>query len=208
MTEGNPFLITPPPGIAPAPKAEPLLERNAAPEDFISLPPGIADSATHRMPAAAPAAVPATAPARVLQVAPVVPATPQASAASASEPVVFFPAPPGAVPPASVWRLMLASGIVVPLVSAVFIGRNPARLGENSSANLLPIDDPARSLSKTHALVERDGNQVFVTDLDSTNGVVIVPPGAEAFAAEPNERYAVVAGTELRLGSYVITLSH
>jgi len=84
--ESNPFLITPPPGLVPTPAAAPAPEPTAVtpPRDLIGLPPGVADSGTHRLsPSARAAAAPAA-------------ATPVAA------PIAFRPAPafptPGVAP--------------------------------------------------------------------------------------------------------------
>jgi hypothetical protein len=126
-----------------------------------------------------------------------------------SETVVFFPTTPGVAPkPQTGWTLNLADGSAVPVARAVFIGRNPARTPDRPGADLLPIDDPARSLSKTHALLELETGALFVHDLGSTNGIAVAEPGAEPVAVEPGVRWAVPAGSELRLGSYVIRVQH
>jgi hypothetical protein len=128
---------------------------------------------------------------------------------SAPDKVVFFPATPGA--PRSVgagWRLILADGSDVPVDRAMFLGRNPARTDDRPGAALVPIDDPVRSLSKTHALLELDAGTLWVHDLDSTNGVAVVAPGQDPVLVEPGERAAVAAGAELRLGSYVLTVEY
>jgi hypothetical protein len=134
---------------------------------------------------------------------------PVRAAPAQSETVVFFPTTPGAAQkPQAEWRLVLADGRAVPFARAVFVGRNPTRTPDRPGADLLPIDDPDRSLSKTHALLELDAGALFVHDLNSTNGVAIAAPGAEPVAVEPGVRAVVAPGCELRLGSYVIRVEH
>ncbi|MEO7123924.1 MAG: FHA domain-containing protein, partial [Lacisediminihabitans sp.] len=169
MSEEDSPMIAPPPGLI-EPKSKQAAPADAATdavstelETFITLPPGTFDSGTYRV--ANPRVVPAR-------------------AHKASEDIVFFPsgvgapAPAAAVAPAALldavqqWRLVLPGGIGAKAVEAsLFIGRNPARAAERPEAELLPLVDPAKSLSKTHALLEVDDGVLWVHDLDSTNGV-------------------------------------
>jgi hypothetical protein len=192
-------MITPPPGLAIPASQQPEPVTDAAspdPQAFITLPPGVFDSGTYRVPN--PRVVP--------------PRTHQ------SDDIVFFPSAPGVPaapgvapveqqPAASIpqWRLVLPGGIGAKAVDgAVFIGRNPARRPEWPNAELLPLVDPAKSLSKTHALVELEQNVLWVHDLDSTNGVFIVTDNGDATEVVPGSRAAVPAGSDLELGDYVI----
>ena len=203
----NPFLIsTPPPAPAePADPHEPHDEPVVDTGTFITLPPGIVDSGTLRV--SAP---------RVERVA-----TPAAEAGE----IVFFPVVPGipvariaagptadetrAEPTVSRWRIILPrSGQIVPLTGALYIGRNPARTAERQDAELLAVDDPAKSLSKTHALLEVENDVLWVHDLDSTNGIFIVEPDASVVDVEPGRRAAVPAGAELELGEYIVRVEH
>ncbi|QCB95388.1 FHA domain-containing protein [Cellulomonas shaoxiangyii] len=70
------------------------------------------------------------------------------------------------------WRLRLDDGRVVPLERPlVVIGRRPPETDGTTQVVALP--DTTRTLSKTHARLElRDGTW-WVTDLGSTNGVVV-----------------------------------
>ncbi|MFE6964781.1 DUF5684 domain-containing protein [Agromyces sp. NPDC057679] len=70
------------------------------------------------------------------------------------------------------WRLALEDGSVLELdAPVVVLGRNPraALTGEQR----LVVPDVSRTLSKTHAVLRLDGEQWSVTDLDSTNGVMV-----------------------------------
>jgi hypothetical protein len=193
LGESNPFLIPPPPPGSPKPSA--TAAPAVAPESLIEIPPTIAPietgSGTQRI---APS------------IAPIVADNP--APATAEAPVVFFPTLPGtAALSKHAWELQLPDGRTIPVARAVFFGRNPARTPERPGADLLPLDDPARSLSKTHALLELDSGELWIHDLDSTNGVVVASPGASPIVAIPGERVAVGSGSELRLGSYVIRVS-
>ena len=212
----NPFLITPPPGIAvpkpatPAATPAPVVQGPGSSEDFITLPPGVADSGTYRV--ANPRVVPPK-PARHdddIVFFPVGPGMPGPALASATSPVVVEDDPEatrvGVVRHASLqWRLVFPDGVGAKAVEgALFLGRNPTRTAERPDAELLPLIDPAKSLSKTHVLLEVEGGVLWVHDLDSTNGVFIVQANGDAVEVEPGTRAAVPAGSELEFGDYIV----
>ncbi|MDN4596512.1 FHA domain-containing protein [Leifsonia virtsii] len=114
-------------------------------------------------------------------------------------PLPTFTPPAGPAGPAApvrpVWRLLLPGGRSVPLTRPVLLGRNPSPSAHAGDADAIALEDPTSTVSKTHAVLVPDGDVLRVTDLYSTNGVVIggerVPPGVET---------EVPAGSELRLG--------
>ncbi len=215
VEESNPFLITPPPGVpVPLPSAPEPVEVEPEAEEFIALPPGIADSATLRL---AERARPAPKPAAandyivffpVVPGVPVAPAAPQADTGAEPEADSEATRLSTARHAAPVWRLVLPDGQAVPVAGSVFVGRNPARTPERPDAALLPVADPSKSLSKTHALLEVDDGLLWVHDLDSTNGVVVAMPGDEIVEVDPGTRVLVPAGADLELGDYVIQVEH
>lgn len=203
--EDSPMIAPPPgfalpPGAASSPRShDQQAPTPADPEAFITLPPGVVDSGTYRV------ANPRVVPQRGTEDDIVF--FPTGAGAPATTPGAALLQPDAAVPPhpAPQWRLVLPGGIGARAVEdALFIGRNPARTDDWPDAELLPLIDPAKSLSKTHALVEVEGGQLWVHDLDSTNGVFIVPKDSDAIEVEPGTRAAVPAGAELELGDYVI----
>lgn len=208
--EDNPLLITPPPGLLRAVRPGPAAADAAAdePEEFITLPPGIADSATHRV------------------------ATPRivvSRAAAADDEIVFFPVIPGgsvlvpvlvpvlipATAPVAIrveeplpaaWCLVLPTGQSVPIATVMIIGRDPIANPAWPGATLLPALDPAKSLSKTHALLEIDAGSLWVHDLASTNGVFVTGHGVDVVKVEPGTRVLVPDGAEVELGEFIVTL--
>jgi len=206
--DGNPFLISGPPGGVPK-KQEPVAPAVpvVAPEDFIALPPGVEappiDSGTYKRETPRPAR----------------------DVPEPDDDIVFFPVVPGPAPAVStsasavddsttmmptrtaakVWRLVLPGGDqVVPVTGAIYLGRDPRDTMGRPDASLLPAQDPARSLSKTHALIEVDAGKLWVHDLNSTNGVFVAAPGVEAIEVVPGTREAVPNGADLELGEYII----
>ncbi len=99
--------------------------------------------------------------------------------------------------------IALPDGRVLPLTSAIVVGRGPdVALGPLGAAPLA-IADP--SLSKTHAALEADAAGVWVTDLHSTNGTALEGGGSTA-RCEPGVRTALPRGAVVRLGDVVVSV--
>lgn len=89
--------------------------------------------------------------------------------------------PPAAVPAAAATTpqdgpltLVLDSGQRVSLNGGLLIGRNPSNAVGSIQHELLALPDLSRTLSKTHALIEWAGGEIWVTDLGSTNGTALL----------------------------------
>jgi hypothetical protein len=102
------------------------------------------------------------------------------------------------------WRLVLPGGHVVPLAGSVLIGRNPVAFGPWPDAQLVAVDDPASSVSKTHAAFEAGSDDVRVTDVHSTNGVVAVSQAGAETPLEPGVSAPVGEGAVVRLGRFSV----
>lgn len=104
------------------------------------------------------------------------------------------------------WKLIDLDGTAYALhVSNVF-GRNPSPTDAPEKAQLVSLSDSERVLSRTHALLEVDGDTLYVTDLDSTNGTdVIDADGDLLLECEPRVRVAVPTGGSLSLGGRDVT---
>lgn len=181
-------------GSLPPPPAAPVL---AAPSRSILAPPAVPSST----PLAPPAPVPA----------PVTPSTPHAPVGTAPLPLphdatVVRPSRGG--PPAPrAWavRLVLASGSSIPIGDGVVLGRDPVPpVGVNVAR--LPIEDPARSISKTHALVLPSAEGVLVRDLHSTNGTRVEDVNGRTVVVPAGGELQVVPGTRISLGDIEISL--
>ncbi len=91
------------------------------------------------------------------------------------------------------WELVPASGTPLPLTAeTVILGRRPAADADFPRAQLLSVADTARTVSKTHARIELRGEKWLITDLASTNGVLLRTLMGEELEIEP--------GTELQAG--------
>ncbi|MGX5696207.1 FHA domain-containing protein [Agromyces soli] len=102
------------------------------------------------------------------------------------------------------WRLAAPAGADVAVLGPSVVGRAPRAADAPGAAYAVAIDDPARTVSKTHALIVPDGAALVVTDLRSTNGVRVERPGGaiERLAAGGTARVGdgeVLVLGELRL---------
>lgn len=111
---------------------------------------------------------------------------------------------PGAVRQRAV-RLLLSTGLVVPLDRTVLLGRAPqtGRVSATDLPRLVTVPSPHQDVSRTHARVRREGEHVVVTDLDSLNGVRVTPPGGAPRRLHPGEPTVVAPGDVVDLGDGV-----
>lgn len=103
------------------------------------------------------------------------------------------------------WLLRFADGRGVPLVSTLVLGRNPAPPA-GGTATPLALQDPHRSVSKTHALIELRDGLPWVTDLHSTNGTTLTNDVGEALICEPEVPMPLGDGWRVGLGEYSFTI--
>ncbi len=124
----------------------------------------------------------------------------------------FRPAPhamatPREKPVARGWRLTLDDGQSILVEGAIVLGRDPAEVSAHPHATRVPVQDPARSVSKTHALLDLDGTTLSAIDLGSTNGVSILAPDGGVIDLEPGARGILESGSRLILGDFGATVT-
>lgn len=100
------------------------------------------------------------------------------------------------------WTVTLGDGRSVPLTGAVYLGRQPIAADGQPAAVLVPIDDPARSVSKTHARISPAADTVEVTDLHSTNGTRVRMNGQPEVPLSPGVAFPLAADATVSLGDY------
>ncbi|GAA2719985.1 FHA domain-containing protein [Cellulomonas aerilata] len=124
-----------------------------------------------------------------------------AAAASAAPAPALAPAQAPA-PVRSPARLAMSTGDHVPLNRPVLIGRAPqaARVHSTQVPRLVTVPSPLQDISRTHAEVRMDGDDVVLTDLHSTNGVLVVRSDAGPQRLQPGEATVLQPGVLVDLG--------
>lgn len=105
-------------------------------------------------------------------------------------------------------KLLMSTGLVVSLNRPVLIGRAPqvTRVTGNEIPRLITVASPNQDISRTHCEVRMDGDDVVVTDLRSTNGVLLLRQGSGAQRLHPGEPTVVEPGVVVDLGEGVTFL--
>lgn len=109
---------------------------------------------------------------------------------------------PQFAPPA---KLVLSTGQVVSVDRSVLLGRAPqvSRVTNRDLPRLVTLPSPQQDISRTHAEVRADGDDVLVTDLHSTNGTLVTRPGDGARQLAPGEATVIARGEVVDLGDGV-----
>ncbi|WP_435738717.1 RDD family protein [Cellulosimicrobium sp. PMB13] len=79
------------------------------------------------------------------------------------------------------------------------VGRNP-QPADGEDWILVAVEDPTRSVSKTHVELGVDPDGLWVSDRGSTNGTVVSVPGAAPRVAAPGARVRVPVGATIHVG--------
>lgn len=104
-----------------------------------------------------------------------------------------------AVPVSKGIRIRLDDGRNLLLQSVALIGRNPAA-GHTETAQLIPVEDEGRSVSKTHLHLRVEDGRLWVTDRYSTNGSAVTGVDGNRTALPGGQAYWVDAGSTVHFG--------
>ncbi|MGW9629141.1 FHA domain-containing protein [Agromyces sp. NPDC055520] len=159
-------------------------------EGFIVPPPGLIPDTVEAPPRRAPEVRPAAFPTF----------TPTSLPATPPRPVV----PPAEAVPHGPWVLSLDDGQRFQLGGSIVLGRDPAPVAVRPHAALVPVADPAKSVSKTHAIIDLEGQELSITDLHSTNGVLITRANGDEHDLGPGERVVLAPGDRVELGTFAV----
>ncbi|MFC8731943.1 RDD family protein [Luteimicrobium sp. NPDC057192] len=102
--------------------------------------------------------------------------------------------------------LGLPDGSTVRVTGPTLLGRDPAVPPSQTgpAPQLVPVPDPGRSVSKTHAELGVDAHGLWLVDRGSTNGTTVEVPGATPVKATPGQQVRVPAGATVRLGDAAV----
>ncbi|MBK4347511.1 FHA domain-containing protein [Lacisediminihabitans changchengi] len=164
---------------------------------------------------------PPTAPTRHAQTPPAQP--PHAQTPPAQTPPAPATAPPALVEPAEpvappieevlypltpprervfAYGFRVNNGRAVSLESPVLIGRapTPPRIPTGERPVLARVESPNKEVSGTHLELRQHGALVIATDLRSTNGTTVTPPGRGTQKLRQGESVVVQPGTVIDIG--------
>ncbi|HWU47975.1 MAG TPA: FHA domain-containing protein, partial [Humibacter sp.] len=102
------------------------------------------------------------------------------------------------------WRIAMPTGIVIVVDGVVLLGRNPVAPDSLPGAELVVVNDPAKTVSKTHAAFEPVEGGLRVTDLHSTNGVTVTSADGTEHETAPGIPTPVAPGSTVYLGRYAV----
>ncbi|MET3172196.1 UNVERIFIED_ORG: putative RDD family membrane protein YckC [Arthrobacter sp. UYCu721] len=102
--------------------------------------------------------------------------------------------------PVAVLRIKLDDGRDFQLDRNVLLGRNPLGQAGEQQAQLLAVNDPGRSISKTHLHLLTDGAGIWVTDRNSTNGSAVTTPDGRRTPLRPAVPAFVSPGSTVHFG--------
>ncbi|MET4590099.1 RDD family protein [Arthrobacter sp. 754] len=102
--------------------------------------------------------------------------------------------------PVAVLRIKLDDGRDFQLDRNVLVGRNPVGQTGEQQSQVLAINDPGRSISKTHLHLLTDGAGVWVTDRNSTNGSAVTTPDGLRTPLQPGVPAFVSPGSTVHFG--------
>jgi len=106
----------------------------------------------------------------------------------------------GAVSRSRSYVLTLDTGEALSVSGPGLLGRAPRPRDGERCDHVVTIDDPQRSLSRTHARFGIDARGLWVADAGSGNGTVVVLPSGQSVVVAPERPTPVPPGSTIRLG--------
>lgn len=102
-------------------------------------------------------------------------------------------------------RAVLSTGRVLTLERVLVIGRRPrvTRTAPDVVPALIAVESPTHDISRNHLEIRREGDTVLVTDLDTTNGTVLLRGTDAPRRLHPGEASLVISGDVIDIGDEV-----
>lgn len=122
-----------------------------------------------------------------------------------ASPVAPAPAVPAPVVPAG-FVLTLDTGESTAVLGPGVIGRAPRVSPDERCDHVVQVDDPGRSLSRTHARFGIDSTGFWISDAGSGNGTVLLVPGRPTVVVPTDRRVTVPPGATVQIGSRTFTV--
>jgi uncharacterized RDD family membrane protein YckC len=97
-------------------------------------------------------------------------------------------------------RIVFDTGRELTLRSQALIGRNPAGQDGEMIDQLIDFADEGRSVSKTHLHLRVEGDHLWVTDRNSTNGSAVTSPDGQRTAIDAGQTLQALPGSTVHFG--------
>jgi hypothetical protein len=104
------------------------------------------------------------------------------------------------------YTLQFSTGESVSVRGSGLLGRRPLPQPAESFDHLVQIEDPGRSVSKSHLEFGQQDGEFWVNDRFSGNGTVVHRAPGPAVRCEPGRRYPVARGSRVYIGDQFFML--
>ncbi len=131
---------------------------------------------------------------------PASPAGPPSPASRAKPPLPATPVIPATPATRRSVGIVLDTGERYEISESLLLGRSPVDPSGRGDRALLAWPDLTRRVAKTHVLLEWSGTVLWVTDLHSVTGTVLVDPAGDRQLLAPDVRAAAVVGSTVECG--------
>lgn len=104
-------------------------------------------------------------------------------------------------------RVTFDTGVNYPFGGSIVLGRNPVAPASCPTASPVPVDDPDRTVSKTHVVLTATREGVLVEDLHSTGGTVVVRADGQETPVTPGSPIVAAPGDTIRYGQRSVVIN-
>lgn len=104
------------------------------------------------------------------------------------------------------YLVTLDTGQSMTVTGPGLIGRAPRPVPGERCDHVIVIEDPERSVSRTHARFGIDDGVFWVSDAGSGNGTQLAVPGGRVVAVPADQRVPVPSGGVIRVGDRTVTI--
>jgi pSer/pThr/pTyr-binding forkhead associated (FHA) protein len=102
--------------------------------------------------------------------------------------------------------LVLDTGQELAVRGGGLLGRDPRPPEDGAHTHVMALDDPDRSISKTHLEFGVEAGELWVEDLGSTNGTRVFSAEGGVTELAPGRRLAVRPGETVQFGDRYFTV--
>jgi len=104
------------------------------------------------------------------------------------------------------YLVTLDTGQVMSVTGPGLIGRNPRPVPGERCDHVVVVEDPERSVSRTHARFGIDGGRFWVSDAGSGNGTTLRLPDGRVVPVPADERVPVPSGSTIQVGDRTVRI--